>query len=687
MSERPFLLEIGLEEMPARFIPGAAEQLSEKIAAFFAAEKIDYEGIRVFATPRRLAVFVEAVAEKQRDVTVEIKGPAKKAALDPEGNWTKAALGFTKSQGMTVDDIYFKTVNGAEYCFVKKVEEGKPVPEVLPKIAQVIESMAFPKNMRWADLPLRFVRPIRWILAKYGNETVPFSVAGVKSGPFTSGHRFLGKKIEVDDPKNYERLLRSQYVICDYEERKREILRQLERLEREREWAIPVDGELLDEVTHLVEYPQVFYGSFDESFLHLPEKVLITTMKEHQRYFPVRDREGRLLPHFVAVRNGDDRHLETVRRGNEKVLRARLQDAAFFYREDQKLSIEEALKRLSPVIYHDRIGSYAEKISRIVRLTEFLLGRLPFAEEERRLAVRAAQICKFDLVTQMVYEFPELEGYMGENYALLQKEDERVAKAINEHYQPRNAEDGLPESDIGAVLAVADKLETLASFFAIGSVPSGSQDPYGLRRLATGVIDILHEKGWDIPLADLLKEAIRLTSGFADRPEEEIFAGLADFFRARLKHKLQGRGFRYDIVDAVLSASLTDVRTLARRAELFNEKKDEPGFKEDMESLIRVVRIAKKAESAAEVNPELFENETEGELYRRLLEAKDSLPGNGAEDYYRALVALKPYITAFFDRTMVMAEDERLRSNRLAMMRQLADLILNFADVEELVIK
>ena len=491
MSKKDLLLEIGLEEVPARFILDAADQLSSKVKELLESHHIEFGAIHSFSTPRRLAVLVEDVNEKQNDLHEEVKGPAKKIAMDENGNWTKAAVGFTKGQGKTVDDIYFKDIKGVEYVFVKKHIEGRPTKEVLKNLNQVITGISFPINMRWKDYDLRYIRPIRWLVALFGAEVIDLEITGVKSGNVTYGHRFLGGKITIDKPEDYREKLKSDFVIADYEERRSKITEQIKQLEKEHQWSVPVDPALLEEVTNLVEYPTVLYGSFDEKYLQLPKDVLITTMKEHQRYFPVEDQKGNILNYFITVRNGNAHALDIVRRGNEKVIRARLQDAVFFYEEDQKLSIDENLDRLYKVVYHDEIGSYEEKINRIQSLTRYVLSQLPFSEEVKSDALRAAQICKFDLVTQMVNEFPELQGIMGEEYARIAGEKDTVAKAINEHYMPKHAEGELPESDAGAVVSIADKLDTIASFFAINMIPSGSQDPYGLRRQATGIVKIL----------------------------------------------------------------------------------------------------------------------------------------------------------------------------------------------------
>lgn len=369
MATRDVLLEIGTEEIPARFVQAAVNQLAEKVQTFFRDRRIAFGEVRTYATPRRLAVWVKDVAEKQEDVSEEVRGPAKHIAVDEAGNWTKAAEGFARKQGVSLDDLYFKEVKGVPYVFARKHHPGAPTREILPELGDVIRSLSFPKSMRWGTHDLRFVRPIRWLVALFGADVVPIEVAGVRAGNVTKGHRFLGREVTVDEPARYEALLEEQYVIADVAKRRQRILDQIRALEAEKGWRIPVDEGLLEEVTHLVEYPTVLWGSFDPEFLAVNRHVLVTAMREHQRYFPVENERGELLPHFVTVRNGDDRHLDTVRKGNEKVLRARLADARFFYEEDQKLSILDALAKLKAIVYHEDLGTLADKVDRVRTLS------------------------------------------------------------------------------------------------------------------------------------------------------------------------------------------------------------------------------------------------------------------------------------------------------------------------------
>ncbi|CAM3809570.1 glycine--tRNA ligase subunit beta [Mesobacillus zeae] len=690
MNKRNLLLEVGLEEMPARFIDNSIRQLGEKMTGWLDKKNISYGKVQLFSSPRRLAVLVSDVAERQEDSHEEAKGPAKKIAVTPDGQWSKAAEGFTRGQGMTVEDIFFKEINGVEYAHVKKFIEGQETFSLLAEIKGLITSLNFPKNMRWGDEELRFIRPIKWIVALFGQEVIPFSVAGVNTGKVTRGHRFLGSETVLDLPEGYEEALLGQYVVADAESRKQAILSQLEKIEEENGWVIPIDADLLQEVTNLVEYPTALYGKFEEEYLEIPEEVLITSMKEHQRYFPVKSKSGDLLPRFVTVRNGDHLHIETVARGNEKVLRARLSDAAFFYREDKKLRIEDALKKLGNIVYHEEIGTLSEKTARVRKLANLIAERTGIDEEAAKAADRAAKICKFDLVTQMVYEFPELQGIMGEKYAVQKGESEAVAHAINEHYMPRNADDSTAESDAGAVVAISDKLDTIVSFFAIGVIPSGSQDPYALRRQAAGIAQTLVGKNWGVPLESLIGLSLSLVSeaGIAKRDNEEIYKDLCQFFKLRIKHLLQEQGISYDIIDAVLGGELGSIPGLMKKAAVIQEHKDEAGFKESMESLSRVLNIAAKAEVMGDIDPNLFENPSENVLHDKYIDAaRKAEAGIEAGDLYQTLIELKPFINDYFDQNMIMADNQGVRENRLNLMAAISVLIMKLAKVNEIIVK
>jgi glycyl-tRNA synthetase beta chain (EC 6.1.1.14) len=687
MKTRDFLLEIGLEEVPARYLDEGARQLADRVTDLFRQNHISFGTVHIFATPRRMAVLVEHVAEKQDDVRLEVRGPSRKVALEPDGRWSKAAIGFTRGQGKTVEDIYFKEVNGTEYAFVEKHIQGVETLEILKQCGDLIASLHFPKNMRWGNQDFKFIRPIHWIVALFGQEIVPFRLLDMETGRITMGHRFYGKTAEIDEPRSYVRVLREQGVIADPDERKAMIVEQLKDLEEKKGWRIPMDEDLLSEVTNLVEYPSLLCGSFDKDFLRLPKEVLITTMKEHQRYFAVENEEGELLPYFVTVLNGKPKRIDGIRRGNEKVLRARFQDAVFFYEEDQRQSIDHSLEKLSKVIYHEKIGTFEEKLGRIGRLTDQLVRWLGFPEEKARDAVRAASICKFDLATQMVYEFPELQGIMGKYYARIHGEKESVAIAMDEHYRPRQADGDLPETDIGAVVAIADKMDTIVSLFAIGMVPSGSQDPFSLRRQALGIVNILLERNWPIDLQRLFQTALSETEPFRTRAEGEILQDLNQFFNLRFKYLLEEKGCGYDTIDAVLGEPVGSIPDMVEKAMLLERKRNEPSFKSEVEALVRVVQIAKNVAGSLDVDPAKFENVQEHRLYDEVVRMEGIIGKADVEETYRLLSGMKDLINDYFDHNMVMADDENIRNNRLALMGRLTRLIVRFAHFQKMILK
>ncbi|AZB43661.1 glycine--tRNA ligase subunit beta [Bacillus sp. FJAT-42376] len=689
MAKRDLLLEIGLEELPARFVTESMNQLGEKMQKWLNDHKIPFGAVRLYSTPRRLAVFVSDLAEKQEDVTEEAKGPAKKIALDAEGNWSKAAAGFCRGQGASEEDIYFKEINGVEYVHVQKHVKGQFTMELLKSLDKVISSMTFPKNMRWGSQEMRYARPIKSIVALFGSEVIPFQLAGVHTGSVISGHRFLGEsEVSITEPAEYEQSLKEQFVIADPAVRKQMIRSQLDDIARKNSWTIPVDETLLEEVNNLVEYPTALYGKFEEEYLTLPEEVLVTTMKEHQRYFPVKNEEGVLLSYFITVRNGNDVHLENVARGNEKVLRARLSDAAFFYREDHKLQIGEALEKLEKIVFHEELGSLADKVRRVTALTEAIAKRLELSETVREDATRAARISKFDLVSHMVYEFPELQGIMGEKYAKLLGEKETVAAAINEHYSPRHSEDPAPPSEAGAAVAIADKLDTICAFFSIGMLPTGSQDPYALRRQASGIVQILLAHNWIIPLPELFQLSISVL-GVSE--SEKLIEDLTGFFKMRAKYVMDERNVRYDVVEAILQSSNLEITSMIKRSEVLASESGAEGFKETIEAFSRVLNIAGKAEDDAAVSPDLFENDYEKALYEKADKTIERYRAAAdSSEYSEAFAALKsmtPEITSYFDHTMVMAEDEKVKRNRLAQMKQLADVIRSFAEMNSILVK
>lgn len=687
---KDLLFEIGLEEMPARFIRAAMEQLKERTTKWLGESVISYDSIESYATPRRLAVLVKGVAEKQEDVHEEVKGPSRKIALDESGNWSKAALGFARSQGVEPDQFTFRELSGTEYIYVSKSRQGVETETLLSEgLLGILHAMNFPKNMRWGSYDFKFVRPIRWMVALFGSEIVDLAIAGVNSGNITRGHRFLGQDTVIASPAEYVEALRAQHVIADIQEREAMITTQIEALAKEQGWNIAVKEDLLEEVLFLVETPTVLFGKFEESFLNIPQDVLITSMREHQRYFPVLDADGALLPFFVTVRNGDNRSLELIARGNEKVLRARLSDAKFFYEEDQKLAIKDALSKLESIVFHEELGTVGDKVRRIRRNSEKLSTLLGADSGTAEAVSRTAEICKFDLVTQMVYEFPELQGVMGEDYARKAGEPDAVAKAIFEHYQPRFAGDHVPASQVGSIVSIADKLDTIAGCFSIGIIPTGSQDPYGLRRQAAGIVQIILEHQLEAQLSQLFELAIETHAHFHElkRSKEEIMKDLMEFFGLRVRKILSDK-CRYDVVDAVMGAGYDDVVSVVSRGSGLMQAVEHPEFKTVCEAFGRVSNLASKA-SAVKVRSDLLHDPAEAKLYQALTEVtpefRRQLEAKDASGALTSLSSLQEAINAFFDTVMVMIEDEQIRTNRLALLSAIDQELKQFADFGKLV--
>lgn len=688
-----FLLEIGLEEIPAHVVTPSINQLKKRAGDYLKSQRITFDQIKTFSTPRRLALLITGLADKQPDIDKSVKGPAKKIAMDADGNWTKAAIGFSRGQGATTDDITFKAVKGTDYVFVEKHIAGQPLAEILTGMKDVVTSMTFPTMMKWADYSFEYVRPIKWLVALLNDEVIPFSILDVTTDRVTSGHRFLGQDIELANADEYEEKLTQQFVIADAEKRKQLILKQIQQLADEHDWVVKPDPDLLEEVNNLVEWPTAFAGNFDEKYLKIPDEVLITSMKDHQRFFYVTDNQGTLLPHFVSVRNGNDHDLANVIAGNEKVLTARLEDAMFFYEEDQKKTIADDVNRLKKVSFHDKISTMYDKMQRVQVISNYLGKQLDFSSKQLAEEQRAAEIYKFDLVTGMVGEFAELQGVMGEKYALLNGEDPVVARAISEHYMPISANGDLPASRVGALLAISDKLDSILTFFAAGMVPSGSNDPYALRRQATGIVRIVADQNWNFDLVKTLQSIINLQTEkqvAPDLDQASQIGAVSDFIKDRIKQYLDDLGIRYDISDAVTSGSQTDILFNISSGQVLQAHKDDADFKEIIESLTRVLRISQKgqfADTDLKVDKTLFENDTEKTLNQQVDAIRDGYNEVSAAEDFKRLSGLKDAINAYFDATMVMAKDEKLRDNHLRQLTLISKLILHLGDLDRLVVK
>ncbi|AST83463.1 glycine--tRNA ligase subunit beta [Latilactobacillus sakei] len=691
---KPFLLEIGLEEMPAHVVMPSIQQLEKRVRDFLEEQHLEFGQLKTYATPRRLAILIEDLADKQADIHEEAKGPAKKIALDAEGNWSKAAQGFVRGQGLTTDDITFKELKGVEYVYVEKSIIGKPVEAILPELKAVIMAMTFPTRMHWADYDFEYIRPIHWIIALLDDEVIDFSILNVTTGRTTQGHRFLGQEVTLAKATDYEAALEAQFVIADEAKRQNLIQTQIEKMAQENDWQVDLDANLLEEVTNLVEWPTAFYGQFDAKYLEIPEEVLITSMKDNQRYFYARSQAGDLLPVFIGVRNGNNDFMENVIAGNEKVLTARLEDADFFYHEDQKVTIAENVAKLQNVSFHDKIGSLAEKMTRVGLIAQFLGQKFGLSEAELVDLQRASDIYKFDLVTGMVGEFSELQGVMGEKYALLQGETPAVATAVREHYMPISAEGALPATKVGAVLAIADKFDSMADFFAVGMIPSGSNDPYALRRQAYGIVRILENQDWHFPMADFqaaMSDIVKQQADF-DLDWSANAAAISDFLTDRVRQRFNGMRpkVRRDIVDAVLKNQAQDPVVMFEAAKVLSAHQDDADFKATIEAITRVLRLAEKVDfetTDLTVDPALFENDAEKALYTAVEDLRGATATNTLAENYAALQTLRPLIEAYFDATMVMAEDEAVRRNRLTQLMIIAQIALSLGDLNELIVK
>lgn len=691
-----FLLEIGLEEMPAHVVVPTMKQFKEKTEEYLQEQELSYETIEAFSTPRRFGVKIIGIAEKQADKEEVVKGPAKKIALDENGEWTKAAQGFVRGQGLTTEDIFWQEIKGVEYVHVRKFTAGKSAAEILAHLNEIVMNLHFPVTMRWGNHKWEYIRPVHWVLSLLDDEVLLMEVFDVVSNRISYGHRFLGGQVTIDTIDAYEETLASEFVIVSPQKREQLILEQINAYMEKNHWKVELDPDLLEEVNNLVEYPTVFIGHFDEKYLEVPEEVLVTSMKEHQRYFDIRSMEGALLPYFVGVRNGDTNHLDNVRRGNEKVLTARLEDAAFFYQEDLKLTIEQCVDKLKTVTFHEKVGTMYEKMQRVQMMAALIGKEVELTEQELADLKRASAIYKFDLVTNMVGEFPELQGVMGERYALLQGESPVVARAIREHYLPVSSEGELPSSKVGAVLAVADKLDTLFTFFAVGMAPTGSNDPYALRRQTYGIVRIIAEQGWKFPIRNVqaqIYEAINQDADLYGISLEDQDGLTLDFVKSRIKQWMSTKGVRHDVIEAVTTANQDDLNLMFQAAEILKGQLSKKDFRSVIEALTRTINLAEKGKELLvgdvdlTIDPTLFENESEQALYDAVESMEASFADRTLRENYEALENLRPYIEQYFEETMVMAQDETVRNNRLKQLTHIAKMAMSFASLDKILVK
>jgi len=682
------LLEIGTEEIPAAFMPDALAALKSLMEKELTARRIGCAAIETLGTPRRLALTATGVAAAQTDLSVEKMGPAKSIAFDADGNPTKAAIGFAKGQGIDISQVTIVATDKGEYICAQKHETGVPTRSLLPEIlSKVIGQLPFPKSMRWKDLDIRFARPIHWIVALYGGQVVPFTFGNVTSGDTTRGHRFMAPgPVTVDGIASYRAAMEKACVVIDQQQRKAMIAAKLGELAKKAGGTADVDEKLLQEVMFLIEAPYPVLCSFEKEFLGLPKEVLVTTMKKHQKYFPVLDARGKALNHFIAVNNTEVKDPAVVINGHERVLRARLSDARFFYAEDRKKSLPALTESLKNVLYQKQLGTSYEKMERFRTLAAHIASVVNPGLKDS--AARAAYLCKADLVSEMVGEFPELQGIMGREYARLAGEPEAVCQAIFEHYLPRFAGDELPASGAGAIVSMADKLDTITGCFSIGMVPTGTADPYALRRQCLGIINIILAGRYNLSLADMVAASAGLLEGKATRPAAETVQEVIEFFSGRLVSQLTGQGMPYDVVDAVLSLGIDNITDSLNRIEALRQMKQDPDFEALSIAFKRVVNILKSACPDTGVDTDAFEHAAERSLHRKYLEIRDRVRELMTQRQYldalRLTATIRETVDGFFDNVMVMAEDAKLRANRLALLGDIASMFTSFADFSRL---
>ncbi len=682
------LFEIGTEEIPAGFLSKAVADMEEMIRKTLSEKRIAFEGIRCLATPRRLVLHIADLAPNQADQIVEKMGPARKAAFDENGQPTKAALGFARGQGLAVSELETVTTDKGEYLCARKTIAGQPTADLLPDLLRnFLLSIPFRKSMRWAAYDLRFARPIHWLLALYGGKVVPLKVEDIESGDTSRGHRFMSPEaFSVGGFEDYLAKTREHFVIADPAERKKFILEEAQKAAAEAGGKLFYSEDLLETVTYLVEYPVIVRGGFDPNYLQLPKEVLTTTMISHQKYFPVVDEAGKLLPCFIAVSNTRARDPEVVTRGNERVLQARLADASFFFEEDKKIPLENRVESLKKVVFHTLLGTSHKKVMRFRKLAVKIAARVKPAAKKN--VDRAALLAKADLESLMVGEFSELQGIMGREYARLAGEKPEIADAIYEHYLPIVAGGDLPGTDEGAIVGIADKMDTIVGFFAVGMPPSGTADPYALRRQALGVINIILSRRYDLSLNFLIDECLAALKDVLKKPAEDVKKDVLEFFKGRLQNQLISQGYAYDTVDAVLAADIDQLVLVIEKVQALQAFRTNPEFEPLSIAFKRIDNILKDFRGGP-VDVNLLSQDAEIKLFANFENIGTRVEKGIAEKDFTAalnrLAALRSPVDAFFDSVMVMDNDEKIRLNRLSLLSAISALFHQIADFSKIV--
>ncbi len=701
MIGKTYLLEIGTEELPPKAVNSGIkffkENLNNLFERFFLIDSP--ENIQIYGTPRRLSFLVKNLSEKEPDQEKVILGPPVKVAIDEDGKYTKAALAFASKNNIDIDDLQIiENEKGRYIGAVVKIEGKKLEDFIKEEIPALIKKIPFPKTMKWNDTDFRFSRPIRWIVSLLDNGVIPFEIAGVKADRYTHLHRFMTKPVGRGERKNipeassYEEITKLGFIIAKYEDRKKAIETQITGFADRINATAIIDEDLLDEVTNLTEFPVGILGDFSPEYLILPKEVIITVCKVHQRYFNF-EKDGNLIPKFLAFSNTAVPDREVVQKGYEKVLKARLEDALFFYEEDLKHNLEEFYPKLSGILFHQKLGSMLEKVERNGNIAVLLAKEIGF--ENIQDLKRANKLSKCDLLTEMVKEFDELQGIMGMHYALKQGEKEEIAKAIYEHYLPKTSDDELPSTDIGKILALADKLDTVISFISIGEKPKASADPFGIRRGAIGIVRLLVEKGIDIDLKEFLekireeakKEKIlkfaEINKNWNVVFDEEIIPEILEFIKGRFVSYMKDKGFSTDIINAVVETGSFNLYRNYLKIKSIQEFKENPEFNDVMTVFKRVGRIIPE-DFKGEFSQNLLQEKEEKELFKMYQEIKENFNRKIEEKNYKEameeLLKLKPYIDSFFDNVMVMVKDEKIKNNRLSLMKMIDSLFKKLAD-------
>ncbi len=679
------LLEIGTEEIPSDYLKGALDEFKRLATSCLKENRIEIAGgLFTYGTPRRLILIGKAISSKQEDLVREVTGPPRNVSYDEEGKPTKAAIGFARKQGVPVEDLGCIETPKGEYLYIKCRIPGRATSDILPEVLpKVITDIPWPKSMRWGDIGFPFVRPIHWIMALFNGEIIPFNLAGVTTGNTTSCHRFMGPEaVEIFNVQDYLKEIERGFVLIDQAEREREVEKKTKDAAETVGGITGHDPDLITTVANLVEYPSAVRGSFDKAFLGLPDAVLITSMKKHQRYFAVYDDKGQLMPHFVAVNNTIAKDESIVRKGHERVLRARLSDADFFFKEDRKRRLEDRIEDLKGVIYQAELGTSYAKVNRFTKLAEYL-AEIVLPDDIDNVC-SAARLCKCDLVTHMVTEFPSLQGVMGKEYAGLEGYPEEVCLAINEHYFPTRAGGRLPTSKIGAVVGLADRMDTIAGCFSIGLKPSGNSDPFALRRHALSIIRIIEEMGWDLSLREFIGKALSILREEIDF-NSQVSGEIEGFFTERYKQMMLRSGHESDLIDAVISVAFDRIHQLGPRIDQLKKFSSESAeFQALAITFKRVSNILKKQKNPYEVDIGLFKEACESTLWGTY----QALEGDvrlclDKKDYYEALnlmAGLREPVDEFFDGVEVLTKDRPLRENRVGLLQNLSRLFLNVAD-------